>query len=298
MDDAGLPMDAETGGSEPDAPQAPAPQPVSGYAPAPREEAELRLDLEVDPFAPAPAFAAPGPDPVPSLDPEPGPTPEAGEPDASAEQPPAEPVSPQEPEEPAVAEQPEDAEGGPAGDLSLEDMVTELRDEEPGEDAGEDDASEEDAEAAGSEPEVEPEEPAGAADASWRDAAAAEAAGTEGPLMARSRLSTRLPFWLYGAAWAVFSGVMTYLLWPVSTEPFVSSIMYAYFIYGGAGMIAIGMVVALTVWLAARAGSSRSERAGLGQAISMRAFGWMAIGVVLWWACLYALDLHRVGVLG
>ena len=117
------------------------------------------------------------------------------------------------------------------------------------------------------------------------------------PLM-RHRMGTRLPFWVYGAAWAGFVGYMTYLLWPASLEPFVASPDYANFVMGGVALLAGGFVLGLVVWIFARIGTTKLERAGLMRAVAFRTAGWMAAGVTMWWIALYALDLHRAGVIG
>jgi hypothetical protein len=285
---------------------------VAAYAPPPREEAAPRLDLQGDPFAPpAPAY--------PVLDSEPvvaaiDSAPEAGPVTAVTEEAPGEDATAEVPtEEPPTAdatvvraEVPAAEDETYAADLSLEDMVDELKTgEEPLDETAPADteAAEEGAEQGESEATAEEgEEPAEegeevAEPATWRDAAAAASAVTV-PEPVRRRLSTRLPFWIYGGAWAVFVGTLTYLMWPLSDKPFVDDPYYAYLVYGGAGMLGIGLVVAITVWAVARSGTSKTEREGLVRAVWLRAAGWMAVGVILWWAGMYALDMHRLGLIG
>lgn len=112
-----------------------------------------------------------------------------------------------------------------------------------------------------------------------------------------ARVSTRAPFWALGALWACFAGVMTYLLWPLSAEVFVDSSLYAVLVFGGAVLVVLGFVVGLVVWLGARPAARAAGEGPLGLRLWARALGWTAGGVVLWWAALIALDLHRTGVI-
>ena len=238
-------------------------------------------------------------------------------------------------EESAAAESPEAPEEHPAPELVLErepepaaaaagltldDMVAEIKEsqgaEEPasgetqdadGTEAAEGEVAEtaesEAAEGEGAEGATETvaEEGAeGAVEGAPADAAEAvatvEEAATESGL-ARERMDTRVPFWVYGGVWVVFAGAMTYLLWPVSAGLFTGSSRYAIFVLGGAGLTVIGLFVGLAAWLTGRSGASTEEKQGLTQAILLRTAGWMTVGVVLWWIALIALDLHRTGVI-
>lgn len=113
-----------------------------------------------------------------------------------------------------------------------------------------------------------------------------------------ARVSTRAPFWVLGALWACFAGVMTYLLWPLSDQAFVDSPLYAVLVFGGAALVILGFVVGLVVWLGARPVARAAGEGPLGLRLWARALGWTAGGVVLWWVALIALDLHRTGVIG
>lgn len=295
MDDAEQPQ--VEAGDEAGVPSAE--EPVSQYAPAPPDEVAPRLDLDADPFAPKPALSAPEPEPlIAALETPAEPVaPEAADLEATAADETASAPEPTpEPAEPEPAESPL-----PEADLSLDDMVGELSEGESDAEGADADGEAAEADAAAEAEAVEGEtteagEGEPAEEPSWLDTVAD--ATIAAPVAARYRLSTRVPFWVYGGAWALFAGAMTYLLWPLSGTPFVDSIYYAYFVYGGAGMIAIGAVTGVVVLLAARTGSTPAERIGLGRSVGLRTAGWMAVGVVLWWACLYALDLHRAGVIG
>jgi hypothetical protein len=117
------------------------------------------------------------------------------------------------------------------------------------------------------------------------------------PRLARARLGARLPFWLYAGAWLVFAVGMAVALWTDAIAPFTSHPLYAWFVLGGAGLVALGPVIALVVWLVLRSGSDADERTGLVRALFLRASLAMLTGSVLWWAALIVLDLRRAGVL-
>ena len=118
-----------------------------------------------------------------------------------------------------------------------------------------------------------------------------------GPALVRNRLSTRLPAWIYSGVWVVFAGVMVYLLWPAANKPFVGLPYYAYMVIGGLALTVAGPIMALVTWLVARMGTTSSERIGLARAVWMRCMLATVFGVAVWWIALYALDLHRSGVI-
>ncbi|MDO8963563.1 MAG: hypothetical protein Q7W30_03625 [Coriobacteriia bacterium] len=264
---------------------------VAHFAPQPRPEVTPRLDLDNDPFAEKQAAAEPAAAPSatpptsdqPALELEMAPEPEPvlgidGSLGSAAAD---EPLG----ESPAGSDDTAASSSMPAEDLSLDDMVSELSDDEPV--------------VAGSDSEPEPVDESGAPDdvsvagGSWRDQL--DDARVEAPALARHRLSSRLPFWIYGAAWALFLGVMTYLLWPAFS---VDAPLYPVLVFGGAAMSAVGVILGIVVLVASRAGSTDDERAGLTRAVALRTAGWMAVGVVLWWVAMFVLDLHRTGILG
>jgi hypothetical protein len=119
-----------------------------------------------------------------------------------------------------------------------------------------------------------------------------------GPSLARNRLGTKLPAWIYAGVWVVFLGVMVYLLWPVAGKSFVNLPDYAYMVIGGLALAVAGPLIALGTWLFARMGTTASERIGLVRAVWMRCMMATVFGVAVWWIALFALDLHRTGSLG
>lgn len=194
------------------------------------------------------------------------------EPEVPAEEPEAEPA-----DEPApVTEQ-----------LSLDEMVGELK---------ETDAAEEPADT-----EAECESPAeaeavveGATEETVAPPVVAES--PEGAVLARARLAARLPFWILTAVWAVFAGVMMYLLWADATKAFTSLPLYAALTFGGVGLTVAGPLLGLAVWLLLRRGEPEL-RGGLVRAVLLRAAVATLAGNLMWWASLIVLDLHRSGVL-
>jgi hypothetical protein len=192
-----------------------------------------------------------------------------------------------------------------ATDLTLDDMVAEIVQSQGGEATPEGEPAPEGA--AAEAPEGEAAEGPEGGEVEGAEAVPAEGAAEpsaevseEGLVvtgLARDRMSTRIPFWGYGGVWVVFVGVMTYLLWPASVRTFTGSQFYAVFVLGGGALTVVGLFVGLLTWFFGRSGASKAQRQGLIQAIMMRSAGWMAIGVILWWVALIALDLNRTGVI-
>ncbi len=119
-----------------------------------------------------------------------------------------------------------------------------------------------------------------------------------GVALVRNRLGAKLPAWAYAGVWVVFAGVMTYLLWPTAAKPFIEQPDYAYMVVGGLALAVAGPVVALLTWVFVRMGTTASERIGLARAVWIRCMLATVFGVAIWWLALYALDLHRKGVIG
>jgi hypothetical protein len=209
---------------------------------------------------------------------------------------PVEPTAEPEPVSAPTAETPvEPVE--PADQLSLDEMVESLKEDVPAD--AEPDASDTDAEPDASDTDAEPD--ASDAEAVPPDTTAVTADSESGQVdapdtLVRDRLAARLPFWIYVFAWAVFCGVMGYLLWPVAAAAFVGTRHYAYFVLGGAALTLCGPALGLGVWMSLR--GSAGSPAGLARAVFMRAAVATLAGDVLWWLVLVALDLHRAGALG
>jgi len=91
---------------------------------------------------------------------------------------------------------------------------------------------------------------------------------------------------------------MAYLLWPISTAPFIGHPYYTILTFGGVGLTLAGPLSALAVWLLVRRSSDLELRAGLARAAFLRAAVATLAGNLLWWALLVALDVHRTGALG
>lgn len=205
----------------------------------------------------------------------------------------AEPESaPAEEPAPVPAEVAEEPAPDPASEqLSLDEMVGSLKD------TG---AVEETAEAE-VEAEVEAETPAEVEDAAEdvSDEVATVPVAAEAPqggVPARARLAARSPFWILAGVWAVFAGVMTYLLWADAAKPFTSSPLYAGLTFGGIGLTAAGPLLGVVAWLLLRR-AGPELRGGLVRALLLRAAVATLSGNLMWWAGLIALDLHRVGAL-
>jgi hypothetical protein len=187
------------------------------------------------------------------------------------------------PDEVAVAEEPIPAEPAePAEQLSLEQMVESLKEDEP--------------------PTGEPESGEAPTDEVAETAPTVVSVTAEEPLLegglTRDRLAARLPFGLYIGVWAIFAGAMTYLLWPLAVKPFTGTQLYAYFVLGGVALTLVGPLLGLGVWLAVRGRAEVGGDAGLARAAFMRAAAATLAGDLLWWIGLVLLDLHRAGMLG
>ena len=186
----------------------------------------------------------------------------------------------------------------PTAPLTLDELVAEISEVEPAE-AAETAEDEEPVEGEEGETEAaEGEEPASEEESEEPESdEESEAEEEYGPTPVVSRMWARVPFWIIGVVWAVFAGALGYMLWPVSAGVFVTDPLYPYFVFGGATLVALGLVTGLIVWLVARAQAEGDERIGLGRILWMRALSWTAGGVALWWVALIALDLHRTGVI-
>lgn len=112
-------------------------------------------------------------------------------------------------------------------------------------------------------------------------------------------LADRAPFWVLGGIWVVFVVLMTYSLWPAAARAgaFLSAPLYPVFVFGGAALVLLGFVTGLVVWLIARGRAGDDGRRGIGRAVWMRALGWTAGGVLLWWAGLILLEMHGNGLI-
>jgi len=112
-----------------------------------------------------------------------------------------------------------------------------------------------------------------------------------------SEMWTRLPFWLLGATWVLFTGVITYLLWPTAKAGLTGSPLYGALVYGGAALVVVGAITGVIVWSRARARCALPDRGVVGRAILLRAVGWTATGVVLWVVTMIVLSLHSLDVI-
>jgi hypothetical protein len=116
-------------------------------------------------------------------------------------------------------------------------------------------------------------------------------------LPVEAQLWKRLPFWVLGATWVVSVGVMTYLLWPMAKAGLADNQLYGILVFGGAALVAGGLVVGLVVWFRARSQADHSDRGIVGRAVLLRALGWTAVGVALWVVSMIVLSLHSLDVI-
>jgi hypothetical protein len=108
---------------------------------------------------------------------------------------------------------------------------------------------------------------------------------------------TRLPFWILGAAWVSFAGVITYLLWSTAKAALTGTQLWGVLIFGGPALVAAGAVMGFVVWSRARVRCAMPDRGVVGRAILLRAVGWTATGVALWVVSMIVLSLHSLDVI-
>jgi len=108
---------------------------------------------------------------------------------------------------------------------------------------------------------------------------------------------TRAPFWATGATWAIFVGVLTYLLWPKAAGGLQDAPLYGVLVFGGATLVVVGLVAGLIVWSRARARAEITDRAIVSRAVLLRVLGWTAAGVALWVIAMIVLSLHYLDVI-
>jgi uncharacterized membrane-anchored protein len=73
--------------------------------------------------------------------------------------------------------------------------------------------------------------------------------------------------------------------------------LYGILVFGGAALVAGGLVVGLVVWFRARSQADHSDRGIVGRAVLLRALGWTAMGVALWVVSMIVLSLHSLDVI-
>jgi len=112
------------------------------------------------------------------------------------------------------------------------------------------------------------------------------------------RLWTRVPLWIEFGVFVAFAGALTYLLWSAPREALTTLPLYALLVLGGTALVVIDLVTGLAIWLTARKRATDSEKIGLGRTLWLRALGWTAGCVAVWWIAFLVLDLHRIGVIG
>lgn len=115
-------------------------------------------------------------------------------------------------------------------------------------------------------------------------------------LPVEAELWTRLPFWILGAVWALFAGVLTYLLWPRSAGGLQDAQLYGVLVFGGAALVVIGLLVGLFIWSRARSHAELPDRPIVSRVVLLRVLGWTAGGVALWAIAMVVLSLHHLDV--
>ena len=105
-----------------------------------------------------------------------------------------------------------------------------------------------------------------------------------------------IPFALYLLLWIVLAGASAYLLWGATADlPARWLPAYAPLMWSGVALTALGPLLAIAVWLAARADRPAGARRGLLASATSRGALVTLFGVIIWLATLYALDLHATG---
>ncbi len=152
------------------------------------------------------------------------------------------------------------------------------------------------------EPEPEPDEAAEPDEPVEAEVAEAEPAepeesteSTGAPEEAPSSVSW-VPFSLYLGLWVVLAVATVVLLrTPAAAGGALWAPEYALSVYGGVALVALGPILALVVWLVARAKAEPEHRTGLLTSALLRSAGATFVGVILWLVALYMLDLYRAG---
>jgi hypothetical protein len=107
---------------------------------------------------------------------------------------------------------------------------------------------------------------------------------------------TWIPFACYLGAWVVLAGVSAYFLYGASAdEPARWLPQYVPLIWSGVGLVALGPILSVTVWLIARAGRPKSARRGLFASAMTRGALVAFFGVAIWIATLFVLELAAAG---
>lgn len=131
-----------------------------------------------------------------------------------------------------------------------------------------------------------------AADDAYRSALTPDASFIE----AAGRGLPWIPFALYLLIWIVLAGASAYLLWGATADlPARWLPAYEPLMWSGVALTVLGPVMAIAVWLAARADRPAVARRGLLASATARGALVTLFGVIIWLATLYALDLHATG---